>query len=235
MISIFRLGQIVFVIYLISLLFLPHPNPINCQRSYCDDIVDLHNSKGMGIFKSGEGSIKHPYPPLALILYRSISPEYFYSLSSAAWILTFVLIYFLVSSWVVYYLPLLFFYPYIAPDLNPSVFDFLVLPIAIYFYKEKRGKPLLIISVVMTYFHLIFLAYGTILLALLRNDKRLKQLVILSYPLLILFGWYAPDYVLFYSKFESLGNLPWLVYRILYTLGYLGVLLFINNHSEKKY
>jgi hypothetical protein len=224
-----RIGQIVFVIYLTSLFFLQHPNPINMG----DDIKNLHKSRGMGIFKNDVDRFTHPYPPLALILYRTVPPQYFYSLSSLAWILTFLLIYFLVSPWVVYYLPFLFFYPYMAPDLHPAVFDFLMLPLAIHFFKKKRGESLMTISVVMTYFHLVFLAYGTILLALLRDEKHLKQLIILSYPLLILFGWYAPDYVLFYSKFGSLGNLPWLVYRIIYPLGYLGVLLFINNRSKR--
>jgi hypothetical protein len=197
--------------------------------------VDLHNTKGWGFFKQGGESFKHPYPPLALLVYRLAPPEYFYTLSGVAWLLTFVLIYFLVSSWTVYYLPLLFFYPYVFPDLYPSVVDFLVLPMAIYFYRKNNGKALLWTSVIMTYFHLVFLAYGTILLALLRDDKHLKHLVILSYPLLIFFGWHAPDYVLFYSKSVSVGGVPFLIIRLMYPLGYLGVLLFINNRSEKRF
>jgi hypothetical protein len=128
---------------------------------------------------------------------------------------------------------MVFFYPYVFPDLYPSVVDFMMMPLAIYLYKRNNGKALLWISVIMTYFHLVFLAVGAILLARLKDEENLKFLIILSFPLLLFFGWHSPDYIIFYSQFDSVGNLPFLVVRILYPLGYLGVLLFIYERGGK--
>jgi hypothetical protein len=211
------IATVFFIFFLIMSFFYTRNIPFNNEDIFVYRLSNLH-------FDYGGGT--HALPMLANLFYKIVPVKVIQVVSPFTIVLSYVMIYLLVSKKIKYWYIAGLFIPLWHSTLIPSVIDWILTPILYYKLVNGKDKQGIVLSVIMVFFHgpyaliYIFMVYG-----LVKKWKQLILVTLLSIPqnfsILYFSRAYAihimtSDWMVFWFPYSPVFTLSTLAFRFLY-------------------